>query len=167
MRQPPQISGFRGGFPHSEIYGSKGARPSPQLFAACHVLHRLLAPRHPSNALNSLNSTNPMRGDERANKSTHLRTLARQCPFILSNPARSSAQRRTNLLHDFTNNAAHGRTPKRSRVRNLFFLVAPFWVFAVPAGSGGARRDRTDDLKLAKLPLSQLSYGPSKETKPT
>jgi hypothetical protein len=27
--------------------------------------------------------------------------------------------------------------------------------------SGGARRDRTDDLKLAKLPLSQLSYGPS------
>ena len=27
-------------------------------------------------------------------------------------------------------------------------------------GVGGARRDRTDDLKLAKLALSQLSYGP-------
>ena len=27
---------------------------------------------------------------------------------------------------------------------------------------GGARRDRTDDLKLAKLALSQLSYGPVK-----
>jgi hypothetical protein len=27
-------------------------------------------------------------------------------------------------------------------------------------GFGGARRVRTDDLKLAKLPLSQLSYGP-------
>ena len=27
---------------------------------------------------------------------------------------------------------------------------------------GGAGRDRTDDLKLAKLPLSQLSYGPTK-----
>jgi hypothetical protein len=26
--------------------------------------------------------------------------------------------------------------------------------------SGGADRDRTDDLKLAKLALSQLSYGP-------
>src|ERR1700687_2407525 len=26
---------------------------------------------------------------------------------------------------------------------------------------GGADRDRTDDLKLAKLALSQLSYGPS------
>ena|SRR5689334_11987337 len=39
------------GFPHSDIHGSKGARPSPQLFAACHVLHRLLAPRHPPDAL--------------------------------------------------------------------------------------------------------------------
>ena len=28
------------------------------------------------------------------------------------------------------------------------------------AVSGGAERDRTADLKLAKLPLSQLSYGP-------
>ncbi len=28
---------------------------------------------------------------------------------------------------------------------------------------GGARRDRTDDLKLAKLALSQLSYGPDPE----
>lgn len=31
---------------------------------------------------------------------------------------------------------------------------------AISERSGGARRDRTDDLKLAKLPLSQLSYGP-------
>jgi hypothetical protein len=29
-----------------------------------------------------------------------------------------------------------------------------------PQPNGGARRDRTDDLKLAKLALSQLSYGP-------
>ena len=43
----------RCGFPHSDIHGSTGARPSPQLFAACHVLHRLLAPRHPPNALHS------------------------------------------------------------------------------------------------------------------
>ena len=28
------------------------------------------------------------------------------------------------------------------------------------SGSGGARRDRTDDLMLAKHALSQLSYGP-------
>src|SRR5262245_466201 len=42
------------GFPHSEICGSKGACPSPQLFAACHVLHRLEVPRHPPCALSSL-----------------------------------------------------------------------------------------------------------------
>ena len=44
---------MREGLPHSETCGSTGARPSPQLFAACHVLHRLLAPRHPPNALTS------------------------------------------------------------------------------------------------------------------
>ena len=32
--------------------------------------------------------------------------------------------------------------------------------------AGGARRDRTDDLLLAKQALSQLSYGPSKYRKP-
>ena len=30
------------------------------------------------------------------------------------------------------------------------------------AHDGGAGRDRTDDLKLAKLPLSQLSYSPDR-----
>jgi hypothetical protein len=29
--------------------------------------------------------------------------------------------------------------------------------------TGGARRDRTDDLLLAKQALSQLSYGPSRD----
>ena len=43
-----------GGFPHSEISGSTLARNSPKHFAACHVLRRLLAPRHPPHALSSL-----------------------------------------------------------------------------------------------------------------
>ena len=43
-----------GGFPHSEIFGSKLVRSSPKLNAAYHVLHRLLAPRHPPNALKTL-----------------------------------------------------------------------------------------------------------------
>ena len=42
------------GFPHSDILGSRSARDSPRLNAACHVLHRLLAPRHPPRALCSL-----------------------------------------------------------------------------------------------------------------
>ena len=41
-------------FPYSEIPGSKPACGSPRLIAACHVLRRLLAPRHPPYALSSL-----------------------------------------------------------------------------------------------------------------
>ena len=39
------------GFPHSDICGSVDICSSPQLFAAYHVFHRLLVPRHPPCAL--------------------------------------------------------------------------------------------------------------------
>ena len=42
------------GLPHSEISGSKRICRSPKLIAACHVLLRLLAPRHSLCALHSL-----------------------------------------------------------------------------------------------------------------
>ena len=48
------IQRVEGGFPHSEILGSKLVRSSPRLIAAYHVLHRLSAPRHPPNALKAL-----------------------------------------------------------------------------------------------------------------
>ena len=41
-------------FPHSEIHGSKDICSSPWLIAACHVLLRLLMPRHSPCALISL-----------------------------------------------------------------------------------------------------------------
>ena len=41
--------------------------------------------------------------------------------------------------------------------RDLSAIARPTSTFR---GNGGANRDRTDDLKLAKLALSQLSYGP-------
>ena len=47
----PQELPLAGGLPHSEIPGSKIARISPGLFAACRVLHRLSVPRHPPDAL--------------------------------------------------------------------------------------------------------------------
>ena len=51
----PAVTGVHpAGFPHSEIPGSKPACGSPRLIAACHVLLRLLAPRHPLYALSSL-----------------------------------------------------------------------------------------------------------------
>ena len=43
-----------GGFPHSEISGSKLICSSPKLIAAYHVLHRLLMPRHSPCALSCL-----------------------------------------------------------------------------------------------------------------
>ena len=45
---------LRGGFPHSDISGSKFPCNSPELFAAWHVLHRLRLPRHSLNALFTL-----------------------------------------------------------------------------------------------------------------
>ena len=42
------------GLPHSDICGSRLICSSPQLFAAYHVFHRLLVPRHPPCALHSL-----------------------------------------------------------------------------------------------------------------
>ena len=42
------------GFPHSEILGSTPMCGSPRLIAACHVLLRLLMPRHSPCALSSL-----------------------------------------------------------------------------------------------------------------
>ena len=52
-----------------------------------------------------------------------------------------------------------------SVMQNLFFLLSDLMFnrrYQHPASkiNGGARRDRTDDLLLAKQALSQLSYGP-------
>ena len=55
---PPQLMDWAvadslkaAGFPHSDICGSMCICHSPQLFAAYHVFHRLLVPRHPPCAL--------------------------------------------------------------------------------------------------------------------
>ena len=47
------------GFPHSEISGSMRICRSPKLIAACHVLLRLLMPRHSPCALYSLICVRP------------------------------------------------------------------------------------------------------------
>ena len=51
-----------GGLPHSEIHGSKPVLGSPWLIAEYHVLHRLLLPRHPPNALLALDPTQRRQG---------------------------------------------------------------------------------------------------------
>ena len=54
--------------------------------------------------------------------------------------------------------------PSREAQRKLFSLQRMYGYET--QGDGGAGRDRTDDLKLAKLPLSQLSYSPLISTLP-
>ena len=53
-RSGDNISRQSGGLPHSEIDGSRPILGSPSLIAEYHVLHRLLLPRHPPNALIAL-----------------------------------------------------------------------------------------------------------------
>ena len=52
-----------GRFPHSEISGSKDICSSPKLFAAYHVFHRLLVPRHPPYALISITNSTSSHGN--------------------------------------------------------------------------------------------------------
>ena len=51
------------GFPHSDICGSMDICSSPQLFAAYHVFHRLLVPRHPPYALISITNSTSSHGN--------------------------------------------------------------------------------------------------------
>ena len=64
--------------PHSEISGSMLICSSPKLIAACHVLHRLLMPRHSPCALYSLTCSKE--------SSTSFRPSFRRAPDIHSVP---------------------------------------------------------------------------------
>jgi hypothetical protein len=77
-----------GGLPHSEIHGSTPARGSPWLIAACHVLHRLLVPRHPPNALLSLET----RRIEMRHPPCTETILRRMLPFIAESFSLSTQQ---------------------------------------------------------------------------
>ena len=48
----------------------------------------------------------------------------------------------------------------RERIGMFLKLIVSAELTLRSVGFGGANRDRTGDLKLAKLALSQLSYGP-------
>ena len=160
--------------PHSEICGSKVAHTSPQLIAACHVLHRLCMPRHPPDTLTSrLRSPHHQRqrcprakGNVPLSHTRHQlqKSNQRLCRFMSLNPFTMSKNR----------DHPEGWVPNRcllswtSFMRGSWTLALPFRYRDAPAerprinrtvreGIGGACRARTDDLKLAKLPLSQLS----------
>src|SRR6202034_2411634 len=65
------VTEIEGGFPHSEILGSKPVRGSPRLIAAYHVLHRLSAPRHPPDTLKTLDCSHYQRPSLGSDHSFH------------------------------------------------------------------------------------------------
>jgi hypothetical protein len=77
------------------------------------------------------------------------------------------SQTRIDLLFtmsDITHVTVHPDNACEVMFRGRFerrFVSRPLCRSSIP--SGGARRDRTDDLMLAKHALSQLSYGPVPE----
>jgi hypothetical protein len=177
------------GFPHSEIRGSKAARASPRLIATCYVLHRLSVPRHPPNALNSLDPkqlilqpaasahsalhnldlltdhksfiTPPSR---RTSKTTCRNEVQKPPTRIFLRRPKSKNPRKTTCgqsMHPINNVKQQSNRPKpigNSNTQILSRNPSPIRSHQV----GGAERDRTDDLLLAKQALSQLSYSPNR-----
>jgi hypothetical protein len=130
------------GFPIRRSPDQSLVSGSPKLIAATRVLHRLLSPRHPSCALFSLVIVSSRsRQRKRASAKTKVQ-LGRN---------RAVVNRR--------------KAPVTRTTKCLFFSflrVCNFQRSQIDRKSrrGGADRDRTDDIQLAKLALSQLSYGP-------
>jgi hypothetical protein len=160
-----------GGFPHSEIFGSKLVRNSPKLIAAYHVLHRLSAPRHPPNALKTLDHSHcrypsaalsgAVNGFDRR-KDQLLRDLPDRRRFSVT---ASPCDRPGNpgLGQTFSSRCqktSAAEAAEKPCVREHEPRQRPCMGPHRQDASGGARRDRTDDLLLAKQALSQLSYGP-------
>jgi hypothetical protein len=135
---------LRGGLPHSEIPGSKPVHSSPGLIAAYHVLHRLYAPRHPSNALITLDRLAIMVRKQD-------RTLLKMTALNRRKNKNKGMETLCSRLH------YHSRCQRTlPPIGRKFFCGAQD---LLPKG-GGAGRNRTDGLLLAKQALSQLSYSP-------
>ena len=176
MNDPPiaaaeatELEDRKGGFPHSEITGSKGASASPVLIAACHVLHRLSTPRHPSEALQRLIVS-------QQNSCVVYSTRLERCRGTTPDFCQTMSSSRTEafklrgagyvLPSRFQCLSPSGDGQFLMRSASLCWGAPPLSKrglrsFAFPRlRDGGARRSRTDDILLAKQALYQLSYGP-------
>jgi|SRR3954449_2068003 hypothetical protein len=120
-----------GGLPHSEIHGSTPARGSPWLIATCCVLHRLSVPRHPPDALQTLDLNVRMRhAQEKAHKDltthrTHPAKMHHHDPtdrFFRCRKAALSGHPRSLLL--FTCQRSHTRPQADICVLSRGYLTA-------------------------------------------
>jgi hypothetical protein len=131
------------GFPIRRSPDQSLVSGSPKLIAATRVLHRLLSPRHPSCALSSLVTVSSRsRVRKQSSTETKVQLSRSRGPWLTG--ARATVTRTTKCL--FFSSCAYAIFKDRKIDRK--------------SHRGGADRDRTDDIQLAKLALSQLSYGP-------
>ena len=128
------------GFPHSEIPGSKPACGSPRLIAACHVLRRLLAPRHSPYALSSLT---------KFFISSHCVCVVKELPIAEYSVVKEFEKK---IVSAFAASQL-----RRDSLRLPAGLPGRSLRRQPQAKAGGEYRDRTGDLLVANQALSQLS----------
>ena len=148
-------------FPHSDISGSSDICSSPKLFAAYHVFHRLLVPRHPPCALISL--TIRLRPRVRPPSSVH--SVAPLASWFFFS-----------WFHIFRYGLGCLFSALLILIRNVSFLpICGFqgtWrsfccrLLRTLSGTSGDGEIRTLDPLLARQVLSQLSYTPTDAGRP-
>ena len=141
---------------------------SPTLFAANRVLHRLLPPRHPPSALRSLTiiwlGSVESRFDGLGSPLERERSLSTSSTIVLqarrSQLGKIFSYQRSMRDPKITSRLYWAGTPDGCRFACRSDLTKARLLRSNLPGPGGAGRDRTDDLRLAKPALSQLSYSP-------
>jgi hypothetical protein len=121
---------------------------SPEIIAAFHVLHRLLAPRHPPCTLGSWHSIFHLSAPPAA-------FAADASPIHMSKSARL-ASRAPSGRPGSIRPRGPSCSPSRRGATHLATVKA-----RLARGPGGDDRDRTGNLRLAKPALSPLSYIPA------
>ena len=148
-------------FPHSDISGSSDICSSPKLFAAYHVFHRLLVPRHPPCALISLT----IRLQPRVRPPSSVHSVAPLASWFFFS-----------WFHIFRYGLGCLFSALLILIRNVSFLpICGFqgtWrsfccrLLRTLSGTSGDGEIRTLDPLLARQVLSQLSYTPTDAGRP-
>ena len=144
-----------GGFPIRKSPGQSLLGGSPELIAACHVLHRLLTPGHPPCALIHLTTTQRMNVFRTHSRIGFQRTRAAQ--------QRARTEKIEKTADRYIPFTARLRSLPHSETEASELRRA---TFALRAKVGGGERDRTDGLLVANQALSQLSYTPESDQLP-
>jgi hypothetical protein len=151
------------GFPIRKSPDQSLFNDSPKLIAAGRVLHRLPAPRHPPYALSSLTIKF---SQDKKNAATFVQ-LSKNCLFLFPQNLGENF-----IVHTILSlrEALHGLICHSEESKILWPSHRNPHEIATPPleacddnkqqRAGGADRDRTGDLRLAKPALSQLSYSP-------